>query len=705
MRLDVNIRSSALKRASIFLAFALAVVTFVAAIPDLRWRAIVVARKVTGQVIDVTWADLAALERAGARVDLRKLAGSGNPYSSIANPATTSGDSERGRDLFAVTCEKCHGARAAGGAGPALVARTLTHGDSDWALYRTITQGVGGTAMQGDQLPRTDVWKVIAYLRQLNRQARASGFGPASGAPSRPAVEEVTPERLLAASSATVEWLLPGGSYNGQRFSKDTQIAAANVSRLRVQWIHQFSAGETPNESTPIVAGNYIYATAPPSTVIAMDVRTGREIWQFSRSMPVDLRLCCLATNRGVAVFGRRVYLATLDAHLVALDAGTGQVLWDTKVSEYSDGYSMTSAPLVIGNSIVVGIAGGDHPIRGHISSYDAETGALRWRFNSIPAPGEPGHESWGGESWRTGGAATWGIGSFDPELGLVYWGVGNPAPDYSASERPGDNLYSNCVVALDAATGHLAWYFQFTPGDDHDWDSIQTPALIDMTRSGAVRKLLAVANRNGYFYVLDRRNGAFVRGRPFAKQTWTTGLSQTGRPIRTGKSGPSPEGTYLYPSVSGATNWWPSAYSPITQLYYVNVVERGGLFFRQEPLPRPSMGHMYTGGVSRFVDGEPFDDFVRAIDPASGDVRWERHNSTPASAPRGGLLATASGLLFGSDGSVLYALDAMTGQQLWAFDTGAQISAPPITYRVDGRQVIAVVAGHDLTTFMLAEP
>ena len=289
----------------------------------------------------------------------------------------------------------------------------------------------------------------------------------------------------------------------------------------------------------------------------------------------------------------------------VALDASTGKVLWDHQVEDYSHGYSMTSAPLPIGDAVIVGVGGGDFPVRGFIEAYDAATGTPRWRFHTIPEPGEPGNETWGNGSWKTGGGGAWGIGAYDPELGLIYWGIGNPAPDYNPRLRPGDNLYSNSVVALEAASGKLRWHFQFSPSDDHDWDSTQTPSLIDLKDNGTVQKLLAVANRNGFFYVLDRQTGRFIRGAAYARQTWASGLSATGRPLRLPNADPTPQGVFLYPSVSGATNWWPSAYSPATQLYYVNVLESGGLFFAIESPPRIEIGHMYTSGAARAVEGE----------------------------------------------------------------------------------------------------
>ena len=672
--------------------------------PTVAGASAVSLRKLIGLLPDVSWAEVADLARFNSSVELRRLAAYGNPYSSVHDPFRGTSDRVHGRALFDSNCSKCHGAEARGGLGPALVGRPLTHGDSDWAIYRTIEHGVPGTAMQGGIVSHRDAWQVISYLRDLHGSGgsvRASASDPV--AVMLGAAPDVSSAALLASSEEIGKWLLPGGSYNGQRFSRDTQINVANVSHLAVQWIHQFPSTTAPNESAPIVAGGYLYITVPPGTVYALDAKSGVKVWQYTQAIPSDIRVCCVATNRGVAVLGRRVFFATLDAHLIALDATAGQVLWDQAVERYTDGYSITSAPLPIGDLIITGIAGGEFPTRGSISAYDATTGALRWRFRTIPEPGEPGHETWGGDSWKTGAASTWGSGVYDPELGLLYWGVGTAAPDFNAAARPGDNLYANCVVALKVTTGHLAWYFQFLPGDDHDWDSTQTPTLLDIrSDGGVVEKVLAVANRGGFYYVLDRRTGRFIRGAPFMKQTWAVGLSPSGRPIRTPNSSPSTRGTYIVPSVNGAVNWWPTSYSPVTGLHYVNVEEGGGLYYTSE-VDSSRAPRFFVRGAA--TTGDSFLDLVKAIDPVTATVRWERRNSTVTTEPRGGLLSTAGGLVFGSDGSVLYALDAMTGRQVWSFDTGAHISAPPVTYQLGDKQVVAVLAGQDLITFALPGP
>jgi alcohol dehydrogenase (cytochrome c) len=683
----------------------LALFVLVAAIPMVRWRVAIVVLKVVGQLDGVDWQDIPFVLRRNSGIRLSRLVRYRNPYTVIANPLDTPADRNYGGELFARTCARCHGDVAQGGAGPALVGRSLTHGTSDWAMYRTIRGGVPGTAMQAWGLQSDNIWRVIAFLRQRSfefnqRLAAGTDGGTAQVAPPTPA----TSAMLLRAGEDTADWLLPDGSYSGQRFSRDTQLNSGNVAHLAVRWIHQFNTTDAVIETTPIVVGRRLYVTLPNGSVLALDTATGQQVWEYARPVPGDIHLCCITTNRGVAVLGTRVYVGTLDAHLIALDAASGQMLWDQNVADYHQGYSITSAPLPIGDMIVTGIAGGDFPTRGFISAYDAATGALRWRTYTIPAAGEAGHDTWPGDSWRAGGATTWGIGVYDPALGLLYWGTGNPAPDYNAANRQGDNLYSNSLLALQVGSGALAWHFQYSPGDDHDWDSVQTPALIDAMEGGVAKKELSVANRNGFFYVLDRETGKFVRGAAYAKQTWAGGLTADGRPARLAGSRPTPGGTYLYPSTTGAANWWPQAYSPLTGLHYVDVLERGGIYFSSESPPGVEPGRLYVGSAGRYIDSDFQYAAVRAIDPATATVRWEYRNAASSDLPRGGLLATAGNLLFGSDTSKLIALDATSGAPLWSFDTGAQISAPPVSYRVGERQYITVAAGQLLISFALPE-
>jgi alcohol dehydrogenase (cytochrome c) len=669
---------------------------------EFRWAGPVALRKLVGLLPEVSWSDLVDIGRPRAGFRLTKLLRTGDPYSSIYNPTDSPADQARGQEVFAGICSRCHGRDAGGGMGPALVGRSLLHGHSDWAMYRTITGGVPGTAMIGGLISRADTWRVIAYLQSLNSAhgvSRSGATGAAMAAMAPP--PQITPGDLLESGSDAGRWSLPSGAYSAQRFARDTQINTGNVSRLQVAWVRQFANVAAPDESTPVVAGNYLFVTVPPGSVYALDAKTGAEIWHYTRQMPADIRVCCIATTRGVSVLGKRVYFGTLDAHVVALDSASGEVVWDREVTDHTPGYSITAAPLPIDDVVITGIAGSEFPTRCFITAYDAATGTLRWRFYTVPAPGEPGSETWGGDSWKTGGAATWGSGAYDPELGLLYWGTGTGSPDFDHTKRPGDNLYSGSMLALNVKTGKLVWHFQFLPGDDHDWDSTQTPSLIDVNEDGVARKLLVVANRGGFFYVLDRVTGQYLRSVAFVNQTWATGISASGKPIPTPNSSPSPQGTYVLPSVNGATNWWPSSYSQTTGYYYINSEERGGLFFRSSA-ERPNSGHMYLGGTTTY--GDSFATFVVAIDPASAKIVWKQPNNTLSSLPRGGLLSTAGGLLFGSDGPVLYAMDARSGTRLWSFDTGGHISAPPVTFRSGDRQIVAIMAGQDLFTFALPQ-
>ena len=686
------------RRNVVLLIFAFAMLATAVAVPQIRWRVLVVALKCAGQLGSVEWKELAMMLQPDSGVPLRALAGKRNPFAVISDPFESAADQAAGKTLFAANCARCHGDGASGGAGPALVGRMLKIGDSDWAMFHTITHGVPGTAMPAWSLKPLEVWRIIGYLRGLSDRATIAGQSAGLAVP----IKDVSIESLHAAGTQPGDWLLSQGSYNGQRFARDDQINTGNVASLAVKWVYQFGTTDDRNESVPIVAGDRMYVTHSPATLIALNARNGKRLWEYTRTLPSDLRLCCLNANRGVAVSGNRVYMGTLDAHLLAFDAATGKILWDKEVAPYKVGYSITSAPLIVDDMVVTGIAGGDFPTRGFITAYDAVTGAQKWRTYSIPGAGEPGVETWGGDNWRVGGVSTWGIGSYDPELGLIYWGTGNAAAVFDTRDRPGDDLYSNSVIALDKNTGKLAWYFQFSPGDDHDWDSNQTPILIDGDDPDH-KKLLAVANRNGFFYVLDRTNGKFLRAAPYVKQTWASGISDKGRPIRIPNTSPSPTGVFIYPSVSGATNFWPAAYSPATQRYYVMALERGGLFFTPSDMT-PTPGKIYGGSGGRFVDDDVRYTAIKAIDPATGKVTWEHRNATFNDWPRGGVLATAGGLVFGADTTSFIALNAATGEQLWSFQAGDTICAAPISYRIGDRQVIAVVAGQVLLTFVLPD-
>ncbi len=521
---------------------------------------------------------------------------------------------------------------------------------------------------------------------------------PAGGIGAGP--RSVTAERLVNAEQEPHNWLMYSGDYKSQRYSTLGQINTGNVANLKVEWVHQFNT-LSQVETSPVVVDGLMFITESPSNLIVMDAATGRPFWRYDHPVDQDeIRLCCGLNNRGVAVLGDLVYLGTVDAHLLALDIATGNVIWDVEVERADAGYSITSAPLIIGDKVVTGMAGGEYGVRGFLDAYDAKTGERVWRFYTIPGPGEPGNETWSGDSWRTGGAPTWITGSYDPDLNLVYWGTGNPAPDWNGDMRLGDNLYADAVVALNADTGELVWAFQFTPHDTHDWDAIQVPVLADLEVNGVERKLMLWANRNAFYYVLDRETGEFLHGVPFAEQTWAQGLDPNGRPILVEDMDPTEEGVEVSPTIGGATNWNSPSYSPTSGLFYTYALDGADIYYMRDD--EYVEGEQFTGGYGqRADDPENFLTSIRALDPMTGELVWEYPiDSSPG---RPGVLTTGGGLLFsGSGDGYFFALDQETGESLWHLSVGGRVHAGPMTFSVDGRQYVSVAASHALFTFAL---
>src|SRR5437867_2170665 len=518
---------------------------------------------------------------------------------------------------------------------------------------------------------------------------------------------QVTYERILKAAAEPQNWLTYSGGYSGNRHSLLRQITPGNVANLEQKWVFQGSVLGAW-QSTPLVVDGMMYVTQRPNDVLALDAKTGRAFWMYRYNTPPDQKACCGSNNRGVAVLGNALFMGTLDAHLIALDTRTGQRLWDVEVANYKNGYSITLSPLVIKDKVLVGVGGGEFGIRGFVAAYDARTGKEAWRFNTIPGPGEPGHETWKNDAWKSGGGSVWVTGTYDPELNLTYWGVGNPGPDWNPEQRPGDNLYTDSVIALDPDTGRLRWHFQFTPNDPYDYDSVQVPVLVDMNWNGAPAKLMVWGNRNGYFYVLDRVTGKFLLGKPFVKVNWASGLDERGRPIQT----PQPPGAPTWPGNQGGTNWYPPAYSPRTGLFYFSAWEDYATIYRRE-LSEYQPGRNFSGGgftVLTPVPGAPAvgvgrrspinnwtdavgNGAVLAIDPRSGEQKWKFEQFDVSDS---GILTTASDLLFtGGREGYFHALDARTGTLLWKASLGGQIVNGPMSYEVDGKQYVAVIAGH----------
>jgi alcohol dehydrogenase (cytochrome c) len=531
-----------------------------------------------------------------------------------------------------------------------------------------------------------------------------------------PAAAQVSSERLLGALGEAANWLTYGGTYSSQRHSPLTQITPANVANLESKWVLQdqvFGAWQ----SNPLVVDGIMYLTERPNDVMAVDAKTGRMFWLYRYTPSPAARVCCGANNRGVAILGDTLFMGTLDAHLVAIDAKSGRPLWDKEVAPVDLAYSITLAPLVVKDEVIVGVGGGEFGIRGFIAAYDPKDGREIWRFYTVPEPGQPGSDSWSGDAWKTGGGSVWVTGSYDPGLNLTYWGVGNPGPDWNPAQRPGDNLYTDSVVALDADTGELKWHFQFTPNDGYDYDSVQVPVLVDREWHGAPRKLMLWANRNGYFYVLDRTTGEFLLGKPFVKVNWSSGLDAKGRPIQT----PQPAGSPTWPGNQGGTNWYPPSYSPRTGLFYFAAWQDYATIYRREesvyqpgrnfpgggftvlaPVPgAPTVGIGRRGPINTWTDAVGHG-AVLAVDPETGDARWHFDQYDVSD---GGMLTTASDLLFtGGREGYFHALDARTGRELWKASLGGQIVMAPITFEADGRQYISVISGHTLVTFGLRE-
>jgi alcohol dehydrogenase (cytochrome c) len=529
---------------------------------------------------------------------------------------------------------------------------------------------------------------------------------------------QVTGDRLLHAAQEPQNWLTYSGSYASQRHSALKQIDPDNSKNLEQKWVYQVDSSLQNFEATPLVADGIMYFTQPINDVVALDAKTGRVFWIYRYNLPADIKPCCGSVNRGVALLGDLLFYGTLDGKLIALDARNGKPVWTADVApNYATGYSLTLAPLVVKDEVIVGVAGGEYGIRGFIAAYEATTGKEAWRFYTVPGPGEPGHDTWQGEDWRHGGGPAWLTGSYDPDLNLTYWGIGNPGPDWNPDQRHGDNLYSCSVVALDADTGKLKWHYQFNPNDEHDYDAVQVPVLVDTDWNGARRKLMYWGNRNGVFYVLDRTNGQFLLGKPFVKVNWMNGFDAKGRPIQT----PQPEGMPTFPGNQGATNWYSPSYSPNTGLFYLSIWDNYGSIYRKQE-QRYRAGQFFGGGIPRPVTPAPNAPAVPtlrrgpinnwteavgyggiiAIDPRTGQREW---TYTMTDVTDSGILSTDSNVLFsGGREGYFQALDARNGRLLWKANLGGQIAAGPITYQVDGKQYVVIAAGHALFAFGLRE-
>ena len=631
---------------------------------------------------------------------------------------------EAGRRQFEAVCASCHGGDGNGGErGPAIVARLAARRDDELAAF--IRDGVPAAGMPGFPLPEPDMRALVAFLRTLR---------PKEGPPPPKVTVQTTDGRTLAGVAlnqttydmqllsddrrvhllrkegdryrpvtSQADWPTYHGRLDGNRYSRLDQINRENVRRLAPRWTYPLGA-TARLQVTPVVVDGVMYVTAV-NECHALDAGTGRLVWHYKRPRTKGLSGDAGGgNNRGVAVAGDLVFMVTDHAHLIALDRFTGALRWDTEMADWRLNYGATSAPLAVGRLVVSGTSGGDEGARGFLAAFEQATGKEVWRFWSVPRPGEPGSETWQGKDIAHGGAPTWFTGSYDPVLDLVYWPTGNPTKEYNGDDRQGDNLYANSILALERKTGRRVWHFQFTPHDLWDWDATQTSVLVDAEWEGRPRPLMLHANRNGFYYVLDRRDGTLLLARPFIQNlTWASAIGADGRPILVPGQEPSTAGTKVCPSQDGATNWYSPSFNPATGLYYVQTNEKCSVYTKSDQGDWES-GRTYLGGTQRAAPEPTPQRILRALDMRTGQVRWEMPQTGPDTS-WGGTLATATGLVFvAEDGGSLMAVDAESGQPLWAFQTNQTWKASPMTYTFDGRQYIAVAAGPNIIALAIPD-
>ena len=628
---------------------------------------------------------------------------------------------QAGKATFEGRCAACHGDDGNGGEFAAgIVVRIALRSNEE--VMATIKNGLPSRGMPSFSLGDAELKDLVAHLRALkpprrgamravqvsvettdgrtlkgvsvNRTATDMQLRTADG---KVALLRKEGDKFRVVTSQA-DWPSYDGQLNGNRFSALKQITPVNAAKITPKWIYSLS-NVPVLEGTPLVVEGVMYITAA-NQCYALDAGTGREIWRFERPATKGLEG---KVNRGAAVSGGRIFMGTDNAHLIALDRYTGALLWEAAMADHKQNYFGTSAPLVVGNLVVAGIGGGDSGVRGFLSAYDVATGKEAWRFWTIPAKGEPGSEPWTGKDFAHPGGATWFTGSFDPDMNQVLWQVGNPGPDHNGDNREGDNLYSDSVIALDAATGKLKWHYQFTPHDVWDWDAQEPLLVVNANWEGKPRKLLLQANRNGFFYVIDRTNGKVLLAKPFiSKLTWASGIDANGRPIRTADQEPAEQGTKTCPAVLGGTNWWSAAFDPGTSLFYVQTIESCGIY-RKGPVAWEA-GRGFMGGSSRGAPSDPPERILRAIDINTGKIAWEMAQ-VGSGESRSGTLATAGGVVvFGEDSGALMVADSKSGKPLWSFQTNQSLRASPMTYMFDGKQYLAIASGTNVLAFALGE-
>jgi len=623
---------------------------------------------------------------------------------------------EQGYRFFESSCALCHGSDGTGGEfGPNISIRLPKLDDAQ--LTAVIQGGLPQRGMpafpnvQGAQLS-----DLMAFLRSLKvvetvqtkRHVRTAGGVELAGTVLNQSSDEL--ELQLADNSihllrraggryrevtSEADWPSYNGELDGNRLSKLTQIDKTNIRQLAAKWT--LSLPDAANlETTPVVMQGIMYVTSA-NQCYALDAGNGRMLWHFARPRKPGTS----DINRGAAVAGNRVFMASDDAHLLALNRFTGTLEWDTQMADTRENYFATSAPLAVGGLVISGTGGGENGARGFVAAFDQETGKEAWRFWNVPAAGEPGSETWKeGSDLKHGGAVGWFTGSYDAETDTLYWQTGNPGPDYNGEQRLGDNLYSDCILALEPKTGKLKWYYQFTPHDTHDWDATEPALVVDTLWQGEQRKLVFMANRNGFFYVLDRTNGKLLLAKPFVKKlNWAESIGSDGRPVlKTLEK--MQGGTKVCPSQDGATNWYSTSYLPSTGLYYLQTVEKCDIY--SESPAHWESGQTFLGGSQKPVAGETSQKVLRAIDIHTGKVVWELPQVGHADS-WGGTLVTQTGVLFAAEDSGRFiAVDAQNGKPLWSFDANQFWKASPMAYQFDGREYVAIASGQTVMAFGL---
>jgi alcohol dehydrogenase (cytochrome c) len=641
-------------------------------------------------------------------------------------------------NAFENRCSVCHGSDAnGGGRAPSILGFVRYHNDRE--ISDLIRNGRVERGMPAFQIPPGELNRIIAQVRQLAGSSAAMGTAGLTGeglkrksgrkpgpGPRAASVKLSSGEvldgtlmsedefsadlltadgqyHLLSREGASYRekpiepksnWVTYNGDVSGNRYSALDQINTSNVKQLSLAWL--FPTPSSPRiEATPLVVDGVMYVTGW-NELYALDATNGQQLWMYRQPHTEGLLSNAgKGANRGAAVAGEKVFMVTDGAHLLAFNRKNGEKIWDVEMGAIKDGYSASAAPLVAGDLLIVGVAGGEEGARGFLDAYKIATGERAWRFYTIPKRGEKGSETWMGSALEHGCGATWLTGSYDPELGLVYWATGNPCPDYNGDERKGDNLYTSSVVALSVKTGELRWHYQFTPHDMHDWDSVEPLLLIDQPWQGTPRKLLLHADRNGFFFVLDRADGELLKAAPFAKINWATGYGEDGRPILTKNFQTSVEGTLTCPASSGGTNWFSSSWSPVTKLFYVRATDWCGIYKKQQD---PLVENRWYGGVAPNQPGA--ENFIRALDVNTGKKVWEFPLSTYG---RGGILATAGGIVFlGAPQGTFVVLDATTGKDLWHTELGQDWQASPMTYVVGGTQYVVLPGPAGVFAFAL---